>query len=166
MSYKNLTESQQRQFARLLVARRNTYVGWLHTEILEDRKDILIVGDRPGPKAPDDEDYHNTPFYSKTYSGGWLTAQMVLHGITEDRLLWINSATKRGVPTDQSVLTAQRWSTVIALGNNAAKWLTKNDCADFIKCDHPQFHRRFKSAEPYPLIELLSKLQVQRTISS
>ena len=159
MTYKLLSEGHKRTFAKNLVARRRAYSLLLQLGRVEPFKTTLIVGDRPGPKAPDDAEYHNTPFYSTKYSGGWLNEQLVLGGVNEKRLLWINSASKAGEPFDPSVLTQHSWTHVIALGNNAAKWLTKNDCTTFVKVDHPQYHKRFKSTEPYPLVELLTQLQ-------
>lgn len=157
-SWNTLTEEQQRQFARNCTKRRHAYELWTRQKGLIGTKDILIVGDRPGPKAPQRNGYHHTPFYSKLYSGGWLNAELVLAGIPEDRLMWINAYTWDNQPESGEILTAGRWSHVIALGNNAAQWLTKNGCTGFTKVLHPQAQKRFHSKEPYPLIEHLLNL--------
>lgn len=154
MSYNSLPEQQKRQFARNCVARRKAYERWLLTGKTTGKR-ILIVGDRPGPKAPQTDNFHHTPFYGKVYSGGWLNEELVKAEIAEDCLMWINSASWDGKPTSTAIL-ANDWELIIALGNNAKKWLDKAG-AQHIKVDHPQFHKRFKSKEPYPLISILKE---------
>jgi hypothetical protein len=158
MSFKSLTEDQQRAFARLCVERRKGFETWTKKRRVLAGKDVLIVADRPGPKAPQTDDFHQTPFYAKIHSGGFLNAQFILNGITEDRLAWVNSATWDGNPTEPDILTAVSWTHILALGGNADKWLRKNGVTKFQRFDHPQFHKRFKSTEPYPLIEFLTSL--------
>ena len=157
MSFASLTEIQKRQFARNCVQRKMAFTSWVNSKSIQPEKTVLIVGDRPGPKAPQTDDYHHTPFYSKKWSGGWLNKQLVLAGIDETHLMWINSATWDGVPTNPDILTAKKWNIVIALGNNAAKWLSSNGVG-YSKIDHPQAHRRFKTKEEYPLLRLIQRL--------
>ena len=157
MSFNKLSNEDQRTFARLCSERKAAYIYWTRIGKVPEGKDILIVGDRPGPKAHQGDDHHHTPFYSKLYSGGWLNAQLTLAGISERRLMWVNSATWDGKPTDPAILTAVEWKHIVALGNNASKWLTKNECQHW-KADHPQAHKRFKSSEPYPLIDFLKQV--------
>ena len=163
MSFNKLTEEQKRRFAKLCGERRKAYERWLTTGFISKTKTILLVGDRPGPKAPQQDDYHHTPFYSKKYSGGWLNAQLVLNGITEEKLLWVNSATWDGKPTEPGTLLNHDWKSIIALGKNAQKWCFEigfNHPATF---DHPQYHKRFKSNERYLLLDWLdTKIQDQK----
>lgn len=165
MSYAALTEADKRKFAKRLVMRRSAYLEWLRDGYLDEWRDILIVGDRPGPQAPDDtESYHHTPFYSKYHSGGWLNEQLVLNDIAEDRLMWINSANKAGLPFQPDILKARKWTAVIALGNNAYDWVRIHGVIEAIKVSHPQYHKRFKAAERYVLLDTLeglTKVQVE-----
>jgi hypothetical protein len=164
MSYATLTEAQQRKFAKRLVMRRSAHVEWVREGYIDEWRDILIVGDQPGPRAPDNVEYHHTPFYSKLYSGGWLNEQLVLNDIAEDRLMWINSASKAGYPAPPDILKAKKWTAVIALGNNAYHWVHLHGMVEAIKVSHPQFHKRFKAAERYVLLDVLeglTKVQVE-----
>lgn len=154
-----LTEAQKREFAGNLVERRKAYEAWQHRRFLDEKKDILLIADQPGPGAPKTDNYHHTPFYAKTYSGGWLNALLVEAEIRETRLFWENSADRHGVPRDPLILTARRWSHILALGGNATKWLKKNGVENFWRFDHPQFHKRWKSKEGlYPLISNLKAI--------
>lgn len=154
MSFNKLSNEHQRTFASNCVARRRSHELWLFKKKIEPRKRLLIVGDRPGPKAPQVSDFHHTPFYAKVYSGGWLNAELVKAGISEEPLMWINSASFDGVPTDPLILKAHEWDDCLALGKNAVAWLSKNGAA-YTAFEHPQYHKRFKSTEPYPFIEYL-----------
>ena len=80
-------------------------------------------------------------------------AQLVTHGVSEFRLFWINSATQKGITTDPNILYSRKWQ-CIALGKNAAAWLTNNGHY-YTEFEHPQFHRRFKGRKDYPLIDFL-----------
>jgi hypothetical protein len=119
------------------------------------RGQILLVGDRPGPSAPKEQYYHHTPFYSTKHCSGWLNMLLEEENIPEKKLVWINSADENGKHYPISLATSMKPKKIIALGGKAADWLKKNGVKDFIKVPHPQFWRRFKSKEPYVLIELL-----------
>lgn len=155
MSFKNLSNDDQRAFAKRCVLRRAAHTIWERRAILPATVRILIVADRPGPKAPQTDHDHHTPFYSKIHSGGFLNAELVIAGIPESKLMFVNSASWNGIPTDPAILSARSWEQVISLGGNARKWLLKNGVEPTVHCDHPQYHKRFKFAEPYPLIEHL-----------
>lgn len=158
MSWNSLDNDQQRVFAKLCTTRRAAYEKWNKRGVLDSAKDILIIADRPGPKAPQTDNFHHTPFYSKIHSGGFINAQMVLAGITEDRLMWTNSATWDNKVGDVKLLAHREWSHVICLGGNAKKFALKNGIANPTVFDHPQYHKRFKSKEPYPFIEFVQNL--------
>lgn len=166
-NYNSLSEDQKRTFAKNLVQRRISYETWhRHGEIAES-KDILLIADQPGPGAPKDDAYHHTPFYAKTYSGGWLNACLVEACIPETRLFWENSADRHGVSRDPKILAVKDWHRVIALGNNASDWIVKNsqslriaEGGLLMKVFHPQAHKRWNSKSPYPLI---AELQILHT---
>lgn len=154
MSFKTLSWSDKCAFVRRLLARREAYEAWGQHGEIADSKRILVVGDRPGPRAPQTNEHHHTPFYSTFGSGGWLTEQLLIANISEDEILFINSASWDGVPTSRAVLERQ-WDFIFALGNNAAKWV-KAAKAACVKFDHPQYHKRFAAKSPYPLIAALA----------
>jgi hypothetical protein len=140
--------------ARLEIRKRN-YLRCLEGT-LDNFDGVLIVGDKPGPSAPKDPGYHHTPFYSTKHCSGWLNSLLHIKGIPEEKLVWINSADKDGNPTDFSIVEKLNPDVTIALGGNAAKWLTKNGKQDFIKHLHPQFWKRFRNSEPYTIVDILS----------
>lgn len=119
--------------------------------------EVLIVGDRPGPSAPLEPDYHHTPFYSVKHCSGWLNELLWQWRIDESRLLWLNAYYKDGIPFDKEVLRRNKpkdddeFPKIIALGGNAEKWLKRNGYTNFLKANHPQFHKRFKNKEQYML---------------
>jgi hypothetical protein len=115
---------------------------------------VLLVGDRPGKGNFG----YNTPFVGGG-SGMWITKQLEAANIPEDKYYWINSHGCVGEKTDFKIIQALRPQKVIALGNEAFKWVNE---AIFLECEidkvpHPQYWKRFKSGEVYPLIDLLTK---------
>lgn len=116
---------------------------------------VLIIGDRPGPAAPKEPDYHHTPFYSVKHCSGWLNELLWQWRIDETKLLWLNAYDKDGKPTPKELLRKNKPSNddsfpkIIALGGNAEKWLKMNGYGRYIKTDHPQYHKRFKNKEQY-----------------
>jgi hypothetical protein len=120
--------------------------------------DVLLVGDRPAPSAPDDANFHYTPFGALWNSSLYVNMELHKGGIDEARLAWVNSADFHGVPQDYSVLDLP-WKHVIALGGAGSKWLKKSPQ----KIPHEIFHhpsswKRFHSKEPYPLIDYLKTI--------
>lgn len=156
-NFNNLDERQKRKFAQNCVRRRTSFEAWTRHCQIAEAKDILIIADRPGPKAPQTDDYHHTPFYSKLHSGGWLNASFVLAEIEETRLMWVNSATWDNKPEGDSILKRE-WKHIIALGGNAEKYLKKNGVTNFWKFDHPQYAKRWKSSEPYLFVSTLKTI--------
>jgi hypothetical protein len=114
---------------------------------------IVIVGDRPAKGISLTEG--RLPFCSNTQSSGWLNAQLVT---PEEDLRWINSADINGnaTPFDQlyALLPAK---VVIALGYNASAWLSIVN-VEHLKTYHPQYWKRFRSKERYPLLDILDEL--------
>ena len=157
MNYNALQEQQKRKFAQNLVRRRIAFETWTRHGQIAEEKDVLLVADRPGPKAPQTDAYHHTPFYSKIHSGGWLNALFVEAEIEETRLMWSNSATWDNKPESTKILERE-WKHIIALGGNAEKYIRKAGITNFQKLDHPQYAKRWKSGEPYLLISTLKTI--------
>jgi len=122
------------------------------------RDSVLLVGDRPGPAAPKDPYYHHTPFYSTKHCSGWLNLQLEAEKITENKLVWVNSADEKGNDYDIKLVNNVKPKTIIALGGNAKRWLIKNGVKKFHEQYHPQYWKRFHNKERYPLLDLLKKL--------
>lgn len=114
---------------------------------------IVIVGDRLGPTNPTYAD--GTPFCGSKASSVWLNNQLT---IPEEDLRWINAYLPDGAETCveelKKLLPAK---TVIALGGNASKWLSKYG-VEHVKTYHPQYWKRFRNKERYPLLDILEEL--------
>ena len=156
VSYPLLDEVGKRAVDRMLEVRKRNYLKAMNNPEWVPNA-IIIVGDRPGPAAPTDPSYHHhTPFYSTKHCSGWLNAALYLEGIPEERLIWLNSADKDGNQTNFDILLKLEPDTVIALGENAEAWLRKSDVlSEWYKFNHPQYWKRFKNSQSYPLIEFL-----------
>lgn len=155
MCMKYLSPTQREQLAINLLERKNTYERLLRGES-DSVPRVCLIGDRPGPSAPQDPTYHHTPFYSIKHCSGWLNAQLVLSDISESSLVWINSTLVSGEPLRADVLRGWNIQTYIALGGAAARWAERSGICTAIKVDHPQFWKRFKGSQNYPLLDILS----------
>lgn len=120
---------------------------------------ILIVGDKPGPKSYG----RNLPFVGNTGSGLWLLQQLEIEEqpfISEANLYWINSRDCYSKECSNSFVADLKPTKIIALGNNAEAWCSKiSEQYEIIKIPHPQFWKRFKNKELYPLMEKLLECQ-------
>lgn len=112
---------------------------------------ILIVGEEPGP----DSFGFDTPFVGSG-SGIWLLRQLEANEIDENELYWINARNAAGVEAEQDFVDFLKPRKIITLGTSARMWATDliNEFK-VIPIYHPQYWRRFKSKEEYPLIPLL-----------
>lgn len=123
---------------------------------------ILVVGDRPGPGHPIEEDFHFTPFGSDKHCSAWLNKQLEAAGVGEDRLVWLNAFNEHDQPLDHSVLDVLKAPVIIVLGGNAERWLKPylmiRPKQRWAKFAHPQWHKRFNHGAKYELIEALVEL--------
>lgn len=163
ISYPSLSSEDKKAVAERLETRKEMYVEAMTNAFTKHKHLILLIGDRPGPAAPLDPSYHHTPFYSTKYCSGWLNAALHLSRIPEHELIWINSADKDGNPTNKQILRRLCPDTIICLGGNAEKWMknaseTLDAFYTYYKFDHPQYHKRFKNSEEYPLIKFLREI--------
>jgi hypothetical protein len=156
ISYAALTASDKQEIASRLDTRKQIYTAILNNQL--ETVEVLLVGDRPGPSAPKDELYVHTPFLSVKHCSGWLNALLHANSIPERRLAWINSSDRIGTPLNFDIVRKLRPTRILALGGNAERWLVKNGCASYIKIDHPQYWKRFKNSQPYPLVDVLKTL--------
>lgn len=154
MSFKNLDRSSKLAVLKALKLRKARFCSLLKGEQISTK--VLIVGDRPGPTAPQTSTFHHTPFYSVKHCSGWINQQLVAKGISESDLIWLNAADWEGTATPSTILDQIQTEKIIALGTNAARWLSLVN-KKFIKVDHPQFHKRFKNKEDYALFKILGE---------
>lgn len=114
-----------------------------------DRARVLIIGDEFGERKNNDA-LLQLPFGSFSGAGCslWLAEQLESRGISERWLGWINS-----VDIPASVVSNENGSPVIALGEDAAKRLTQRGFKLFDTVPHPQYWKRFRNNQPYPLMD-------------
>lgn len=118
---------------------------------------FLLIGERPGNKNPQFSkiDY---PFFSTKGASKWLTDELERAGINELDLYWTNVFDRYGDKLDGSFITQMpNLISVFALGNVAKDWCAEN-FIPAVNVYHPQYWKRFKANEPYPLIEKLKQL--------
>ena len=120
---------------------------------------VLLIGDRHGPSLQPYQVHSNIAFcdMAKKGSSYWLTERLVQGGIREDRLYWINAYDSDGQATSAEFIRRLHPITVCTLGDSAARWCQTNGVR-YEHFTHPQYHKRFKSSEPYPLIERLQEI--------
>lgn len=166
MTFSQLPHDQRRAYVRNMILRRDRYlVNVLQAQHPDARclnpGCIVLVGDRPGPGAPTDHRYHHTPFYSTKHSSAWMNCLLLKEGIPEEQLLWLNAYDSAGSATSAENLYRLEGRAIVALGGNAAKWL-KGTCGlsagQFIETYHPQYWKRFRAKERYPLLDILHRL--------
>lgn len=110
----------------------------------------LLVGDEVNKKAGKD----GWPFVAPGGSSLWLANLLENAKIPEHGLYWVNAKTE-GQETDGSFVGALAPGKVIAMGLKAAQWCNRHVQGEFHTISHPQYHKRFRHSEPYPLIDLL-----------
>lgn len=153
--FKALEPGTRKAIIDRIVFRKRRFLALTKKGVYCPTAKILIVGDCPAPSAPDDAEFHYTPFGALWNSSLFLNLGLHTHGIDESSLAWVNAADFHKRPTDHSILDHQ-WSLIVALGGAAEKWVKKagKECVRF---DHPAYHKRFHGKAPYPLFEFLKE---------
>lgn len=111
---------------------------------------IVLVGEGFAERK-DHDPWYQWPFASFSGDGcsRWLTQQLDEAGLPEENLLWVNA------DQDLSFIHELEWSpTVFALGTKAEAALYREKL-EATAVPHPQYWKRFKSSEPYPLVKLI-----------
>lgn len=116
----------------------------------------LLVGDRMNAPPADGVDL---PFVSFNSSGCsvWLADELERAGVSEASLYWINAFNADGGATDAAFVAQLRPRKIVALGVHATAWCEAAKFAH-VTVAHPQYHKRFKAHEPYPLCALLQEV--------
>jgi hypothetical protein len=135
--------------------RKRRFLQWTREGRVPAAK-ILLVGDCPANDAPDDPQFHFTPFGALRNSSLFVNLELHYAGIDECNLAWCNSSDFRKVPTTYDLLSPD-WPHIIALGGAAEKWVLKGG-RSCVRIDHPAYHKRFHSRSPYALASFLRGL--------
>lgn len=128
----------------LLVARVNQGPG-----LGSPKATTLLVGDEVSQHG-----HPALPFVDLTRGGcsAWLAEHLEEHGVAEAGLYWINQATSE--PDDFAAGLGQ-FERVVALGGQAIAWCETRGVAH-VATYHPQYWKRFRHHEEYPLGGLLA----------
>ena len=119
---------------------------------------VLLVGERTS--HPEQNKYH-APFCSTKGCSGWLNAKLEEAEIPEKELFWINALDNDGTPMNlRKIYDELEPRQVLALGNVARDHLQKAGISHGM-VPHPQYWKRFKHKEPYPLITVLKSITNQ-----
>ena len=112
---------------------------------------VVIIGEKPAGPSPFRRSY---PFNDVDGCSGWLNRLLAKAKIDESKLFWVNAYNLDDSSNDSSMVNEVNPKEVICLGKTAEKWAKENgwECKTFY---HPQYWKRFKSKEDYPLIEHL-----------
>lgn len=118
--------------------------------------DVLLIG-QDFAEVQDDEPMLQWPFGSLSGSGCslWLADKLSEAGIGESKLCWGNSDT---VPMH---LVESRFKHVVVLGGvafNTLKTLGLTRTEGVVVVPHPQYHKRFRTKEYYPLLDHLETI--------
>jgi hypothetical protein len=113
----------------------------------------LLIGERINREFRGSIDW---PFTGIGASSLWLTEQLISWGVSENDLYWVNAKSPLGDDLDPSFIEKLRPKKIIALGNLAEGWCRFVAKCQFSTVEHPQFWKRFRHKEPYPLKELLT----------
>lgn len=138
-----------------LVNRRDQNIGpgagcW------DPKRSILIVGERANHW---DGMRYLSPFSALDRSGcsAWLTDGLAECGVSENRLYWVNAQREDKTAERTEFISELQPVQTFALGKVAKAWCDR--CGiKHVAVDHPQYHKRFKNKELYPLLEHLKSL--------
>jgi hypothetical protein len=134
---------------------------WVQQEIARQRLpchpvDLLSAGNWHAPfvlmgeefaERKNQDPWYQWPFASFSSEGcsKWLTDELHRAGVREQGLLWVNA------DQDLEQLDTRHKPTFIALGRVAGEKLASFNIKHSL-VEHPQYHKRFKSGQIYPLI--------------
>jgi hypothetical protein len=122
---------------------------------------VLLVGDR----VKNTLGQHGSvewPFVRETGSSPWLTQHLIDHEIPERLLYWVNAFSHDGKPLDPEFVKRLQPRAIITLGDDAKVWAHDNELMANhqrpFNLSHPQFHKRFRHKQAYPLGSLLQEI--------
>lgn len=146
---------------RIMVRERLTPKTHLHGVGAMRPGNIMMVGERASG-SQHGKLTNNHPFCTLKACSGWLNALLEAAEIPEEQLYWINILDTDGAPISLApYLEDYQPSHIVCLGGIALNHV-KRQLGDLktpvLQQMHPQYWKRFRSSEPYPLIQLLKGL--------
>lgn len=113
---------------------------------------VFIIGERT---SHPEKNKHHAPFCSTKACSGWLNKLLCEADVNEKDLFWVNALDNDGTPVDLRALHDYlQPKHVFALGKVAERQLAEYNIP-FLSFSHPQYWKRFKSKQAYPLIAAL-----------
>jgi adenylate kinase family enzyme len=112
---------------------------------------ILIVGDTASNPLIDNIDL---PFVHWEGCSPWLAMQLDYAGVPESELYWVNGFRLDGGIQSKDFVDELQPRLIVALGEEAARWCEIADLKH-TRVEHPQYWKRFRHADQYPLVNLL-----------
>lgn len=112
---------------------------------------FVLVGEAPASISSREKYF---PFCSLSGCSGWLNNLLDEENIPEGNLFWINAQHIDGTPNNKKIFDYLLGKKIICLGKKAEKWVEPTGLK-YETVPHPQYWKRFKSKERYPLMDLL-----------
>lgn len=98
------------------------------------------------------------PFVWPSGCSVWLTNCLEDAGVSEEQLYWVNALVGNGERLDPSFVAALKPRRAVLLGKVADDWwhhVVADSTIPAVTIPHPQWWKRFKAHDPYPLAEAL-----------
>lgn len=111
----------------------------------------LLVGERVNASMYGQD----WPFTGRGGSSQWLTEKLTEAEVPESDLYWVNAENIMLQPTDPSFIEKLQPRRIVALGGSAKKWLWQHGYDDVAEIEHPQYWRRFRHDDYYPIAEAI-----------
>ena len=115
----------------------------------------LLVGEQ---SAHPTDSPNQQPFCDLHGCSGWLNSQLELASIPEDRLYWVNALNNDGSAVHLCKLIYDLKPSIVITMGKVADDLWNRTCDDMFphtSVPHPQYWKRFRNKDPYPLIDVL-----------
>lgn len=112
---------------------------------------FVLIGESPANPSMMAKYY---PFRDTKGCSGWLNRLLDDENVQEKDLFWINAYHIDGSPNDLEILRYLKDKKIICLGKKAEEWLKPSGLKHDL-VPHPQYWKRFRSKERYPLMDLL-----------
>lgn len=120
----------------------------------------LMVGEQINPRAAVSLYW---PFVAAGGSSLWLAERLEEAKTNERDFYWINASEPDGGATDAAFVRKLMPQRIVALGAKANLWCKRNKL-NCVELQHPQYWKRFRDGDAYPLIDALH--QPQRNLFS
>ena len=115
----------------------------------------LIIGEQDSDPLNSPE---QKPFCCTKGCSGWLNRLFDIEDVDESKLFWVNALNNDVSSINLGVLVNDLSpKKVIALGKVAQKECTIQG-VNHIQCYHPQYWKRFRNKQRYPLLDMLEKI--------